>query len=86
MKTVVIYKDNTDYARMVSDYLRDFARQTGYKLETIDPDTREGIMFCQTYDIVEYPSIVALDDNGAMQNMWRGTAFPTINELSYYAH
>jgi len=86
MRTVVVYKEQTDYARMVDEYLRDFERQTGHKIETMDPDTREGTMFCRTYDIVEYPSIVALDDNGQLQNIWRGTSFPTINELSYYAH
>lgn len=86
MRTVVIYKDQTDYARSVDEYLRDYERQTGHKLETMNPDTREGAMFCRTYDIVEYPSIIALDDNGELQNIWRGTSFPTINELSYYAH
>lgn len=86
MRTVVIYKEQTDYARSVDEYLRDYERQTGHKLETMNPDTRGGTTFCRTYDIVEYPSIVALDDNGELQNIWRGTSFPTINELSYYAH
>jgi len=84
MRTVVIYKEQTDYARSVNEYLRDFARQTGHQLETLNPETREGASFCRTYDVVEYPSIVALDDNGVLQNMWRGTSFPTVNELSYY--
>lgn len=84
MRTVVIYKEQTDYARQIDEYLRDFERQTGHRLEIMNPDTREGAMFCRTYDIVEYPSIVALDDNGQLQNIWRGTSLPTINELSYY--
>lgn len=85
MKTVVIYKDNTDYARQVTDFLRDFERQTGRELETLDPDTRDGSSFCRTYDIVEYPSIVAISDDGLLQNLWRGLPLPTISEISYYA-
>lgn len=81
---VVIYKDQTDYAREVSDYLRDFTRQTGHDLETINPDTPDGTSFCKAYDIVEYPTIVALSDDGIMQNMWRGRPLPTISEVSYY--
>jgi hypothetical protein len=84
MRAIVIYKDETDYARDVYDYLRDFKRQTGHDLETIDPETLDGADLCRTYDIVEYPSIIALSDDGSLQNMWRGLPFPTISELSYY--
>jgi hypothetical protein len=84
MKTVVVYEDNSEYSRDVTDYLRDFTRQTGHELETVDPMTKEGASFCRTYDIVEYPSIVALSDDGAMQNLWRGLPLPTISEVSYY--
>lgn len=84
MKVTVIYKDSSEHAREVIDYLRDFERQTGHKLETIDPDTPDGTDFCRTYDIVEYPTIVAFSDDGVMQNMWRGLPLPTISEVSYY--
>lgn len=84
MKTIVVYKEETDYARQVDDFLRDFTRQTGHELETINPDTPDGASFCRAYDIVEYPSIVAISDNGAMQQMWRGMPLPTISEVSYY--
>lgn len=84
MRTVVVYKDETDYSREVTDYLRDFERQTGHTLETIDPDTREGADFCRVHDIVEYPSIVALSNDGVLQNLWRGLPLPTISEVSYY--
>ena len=85
MRTVVIFKDNTEHARPVLDYLRDFEMQTGKQLETLDPDTQDGASFCRAYDIVEYPSIVALSDDGLLQNLWRGLPLPTISELSYYA-
>ena len=85
MKAVVVYKENSDHAREVFDYLRDFERQTGKKLEEIDPEKRENIGFVETYDIVEYPTILAVTDNGQVINMWRGRPLPTINEVSFYA-
>lgn len=85
MKAVVIFKEQTDYARTVFDYLRDFERQTGRKLETLNPETPDGAQFCRVYDVVEYPTILALSDSGMLQNMWRGLPLPTISELSYYA-
>lgn len=85
MRVVIVYKNESDHAREVLDYLRDFQRQTGHELETMDPDSRAGAEFCRVYDIVEYPSIVALDDGGQLQNLWRGTPLPQISEVSYYA-
>lgn len=85
MKVVVVYKPDSEHARVVTDWLRDFERQTGKKLEEIDPESRSGASLCRAYDIVEYPTLLAVDDNGQMQNMWRGTMLPTISEVSYYA-
>lgn len=84
MKVVVIYQEQRDYTREVLDYLRDFERQTGHALETVDPNSPDGIQFCETYDIVEYPTLLALSDDGSMQNMWRGRPLPTISEVSFY--
>lgn len=84
MRVVVVYKEQSDHARQVTDFLRDFERQTGHTLETIDPDSRDGATFAGTYDLVEYPSIVALSDSGELQNLWRGVPLPTIGEVGYY--
>lgn len=84
MRVIVIYKDGTDYTRTVLDYLRDFQSQTGHELETMDPDTAGGSQFCEIYDIVEYPTVIAISDASVMQNTWRGLPLPTISELSYY--
>lgn len=85
MKAIVVYKPVSEHARDVDTYLRDFARQTGRIVETLDPETREGEAFCRAYDIVEYPSVIALDDSGKLLNFWKGLPLPTISEVSYYA-
>lgn len=84
MRVVAVWRNNTDYARTMITFLEDFARQTGHTIEELDPDTREGELFCRAYDIVEYPSVVALSDDGQMQQLWKGTTLPTISEVSYY--
>jgi hypothetical protein len=84
MRTAVVYRDQSDYTREVMDYLHDFKHQTGHDLEVVNPDTPEGAQFCETYDIVEYPTVIAMSDDGVMQNIWNGLPFPTISELSFY--
>ena len=80
----IIYKPQGENARTVEDYMRDFYRQTGSELLTIDPDTKDGANTCRVYDIVEYPTVIAQADDGQLLNSWRGLPLPTINELSYY--
>jgi hypothetical protein len=84
MKVVIVYKNESDHARAVLDFLRDFQAQTSHVLATLDPDTKEGEQFCRAYDIVQYPTLIALSDDSAMQNIWSGVPLPTISEVSYY--
>lgn len=84
MRVVAVYKDNMDYTRSADTFMEDFLRQTGHTFERLDPESREGEQFCRTYDIVEYPTIIALSNDGQMQNRWVGTPLPTISEVSYY--
>lgn len=84
MRVVVVYKSESDHAREVFSWLRDFKAQTGRDIEQIDPDTPQGAGFCRTYDVVEYPSMLAMSDDGQLQNFWRGRPLPTISEVSYY--
>ncbi len=81
-RVICVFRDNQDYTRTVTDWLENFRRQTGKVIETLDPDTAPG--FCETYDIVEYPTIIALGVNGEVRAMWRGRDLPLINEVSYY--
>ena len=84
MRVVIVYRNERDYSSTVDVFLRDLKYQTGHDLDIVDPDTPAGADFCRTYDILEYPTIIALSDNGTMQNMWRGLPLPTISEISYY--
>lgn len=84
MRVVMVTKDNMDYTRTVDTFLENFTRQTGKTIEVLDPDIREGELLARAYDIVEYPTLIALGDTGQVQNIWRGVNLPTVNEVSYY--
>jgi hypothetical protein len=84
MKIVVVWRDNTDYAREVIDWTREFETETNRKVESLDPDTTEGEIFVRARDIVQYPSVVVVDDRGAILRMWAGTPLPSFDEVVYY--
>ncbi|MBR3172620.1 hypothetical protein IKF21_01745 [Candidatus Saccharibacteria bacterium] len=82
MRVVCVFRDNQDYSRSVNEWLENFYRQTGREIETIDPDLEPG--FCEAYDVVEYPTILALGERGDVRALWRGKDLPLINEVLYY--
>ena len=82
MRVVCVYRDNQDYTRSVDEWLENVRRQTGREIETMDPDQNPA--FCEAYDIVEYPTIMALGSNGEIRAVWRGRELPLINEVLYY--
>ena len=82
MRVICIYRDNQDYSRSVNEWLENIYRQTGREIETMDPDQNTG--FCEAYDIVEYPTVIAVGENGEVRALWRGQNLPLINEVLYY--
>lgn len=84
MRVVCVWREGEDYSRTVEEWIREFERRTGREIETISPDGRDGVGFCEVYDVVEYPTILALDDSGAVLSMWRGKQLPLFDEVAYW--
>lgn len=82
MRVVCVYREGEDYSRSVNEWLEAFYRQTGQRIETMNPD--ENVSFCEAYDIVEFPTILALGERGDVRATWRGRMLPLIDEVSYY--
>ena len=82
MRVVCVFRDNEDYSRSVTEWLENVRRQTGHEIETMNPDENTG--FCEAYDVVEYPTILALGERGEVRAAWRGKTLPLINEVLYY--
>jgi hypothetical protein len=84
MKALVLYRPNSEFARMVEEYARDFERQRGKALELISLDTEAGANTAQLYDIVQYPAILALRDDGQLLRVWQGERLPLMDEVAGY--
>jgi hypothetical protein len=53
-------------------------------LEYISLDTQEGANLAELYDVLQYPSVIAVDQSGVLQKSWSDGTLPLINELLYY--
>ncbi len=79
-----MWREQEDYSRTVEEWLREFERRTGRAIESMSPDGREGVQFCATYDLVEYPTILALDNDGSVLAEWKGRELPLFDEVAYW--
>lgn len=84
MKVIALYHPNSEWARNVEDYARDFEHQRGKKVELLSLSVREGSVMASLYDVTRYPALIALRDNGEMLALWQGEQLPLMNEVAGY--
>lgn len=84
MKVAVLYRSNSDHERSVLEYESEFEHRTNRSLTLYDVNTAEGADMAILYDIMQYPCVLALADDGQLLQMWQGGTLPLINEVSYY--
>jgi hypothetical protein len=86
MKVLVLYRPNSEYGRVVEDFIHEFQhRYDGTSLEVLNIDSRDGIAVADLYDIMEYPAILVLQSDGRLQKSWLGGSLPLMNEVFGYA-
>lgn len=84
MRAVILYKPDTEFARAVEEFKHDFTARTPYSVELVDVDSPEGSSMAETYDMVQYPSVLAIRDDGQLTKSWSGMPLPLMNEVAGY--
>ena len=89
MRVVIIYRPNSEHERLVEQFVRDFQhryRSHEEHLELLNIDTRDGSATATLYDIMRYPAILVLQNDGYLSKSWEGDEFPLMDEVFSYAH
>jgi hypothetical protein len=86
MRVVILYHPNQEFAGLAEDFKRDFeARHKDREIELVSLETIEGAEMAKLYDVVRYPAILAVADDGQLQKLWQDRPLPLIDEVSAYA-
>ncbi len=85
MKVIMLYRPNSEHERQIMTYQQDFSRISSARTELVSIETKEGDNLVRVYGITDYPAIVVISDDGAVQNMWQGSNLPLMNEVAGYA-
>lgn len=85
MKVLILYRPRSEHGRTVEDFVRDFkTSHNDGRLEVLNIDSREGSAMASLYDIMQYPAVLALRDDGSVLKSWEGDTLPVMNEVAYY--
>lgn len=89
MKILVLYRPNSEHGRVVETFIRDFKYQheaDAAKLKVLNIDTREGVATASLYDVMQYPAIMVLGDDGRLVKSWIGGTLPLMDEVAGYVY
>lgn len=84
MKVVILYRSKTEHESKVLDFERDYRQQTGRDLNLVDLNTKEGSDLAELYDVVRYPAVLAMTNDGALLQLWQGELLPLIRDVTFY--
>jgi len=86
MKVVIFYKPESEHARLVEEFIHDFSKQyPDTSITLLDADSIDGGRQAEIYDIVSYPTVLALDSDGSTIQRWDNGQLPLKGDVAYYA-
>lgn len=70
----------------MESYAREFTARYSATPELVSVETREGADMARVYDVVQYPAVLVLADDGTLSKYWQGDMLPLMDEVAGYLH
>ncbi|MDR0979829.1 MAG: hypothetical protein LBM12_01585 [Candidatus Nomurabacteria bacterium] len=82
MRFIVFYRKERDYTQDTEDLLQDLSNRYQKSFEIHDPDTPSGSSEAHAYDIMDFPTFLAVMDDGREAARFSGLPLPTVQQLA----
>ena len=87
MRLLVLYRPNSEHGRIIEEFVHEYQRRhQANHLELLNIDTRDGSATATLYDVMQYPAILSLQNDGSVQKIWQGAELPLMDEVASYAN
>jgi hypothetical protein len=87
MRIVILYRPQSEHARVVEEFIQNYRdHHSSGRLDVLNVDSREGSDMISLYDIMQYPTILALSNDGSVLHTWEGDMLPLQDEVAAYAY
>ena len=84
MRVVALYHPKSDHGGRVEDYVAEYKRFRDFEIDLVSLETTEGAEMASLYDVNQYPSILAIANDGSLQKAWQSEPLPAMNEIDAY--
>lgn len=84
MKALALYHPNSEHSRSFEEYIGRLNEHAQNTVDLLSLETREGAATASLYDVVQYPAIIVVDEQGRAQKQWQGSEVPLIDEIMGY--
>lgn len=85
MNVVILYQPRSEHSRSVEEFVHHMhSIYPDQEIILMDVDSVEGSDKAELYDIVQYPAIMVLADDGSLVNRWVGGNLPLVDEVAGY--
>ncbi len=82
MKLYILYRDRSEHARSVVEFIEILRRRYPDRKPTlVELDTREGASMASMYEITRYPAILVTSYGGNVLGQWEGEPLPLVDEV-----
>jgi len=68
----------------VLEFEHEYTRRTNRTITLLDVNTRSGASLAELYDVMQFPCVLAISNDGQMIQMWQGDNLPLMSEVTYY--
>ena len=82
---LMLYHPQSDHARAVEEFARDFKVLKTKNLDLFSLETKEGSALAKLYDIVQYPAILVVQESDELVKDWQGMPLPLMDEVIGYS-
>lgn len=82
MKIYLFYRPQVGMDLAIDTFLKLLDRHKS-KLQVINVDSRQGDQLSRLYDLMDYPSVVVVRDDGVQVESWQGK-LPYLEDLNPY--
>jgi hypothetical protein len=87
MKVLVLYRPKSEHGRLIENFIVESRRRLDEaSLEVLDVDSRHGSELASLYDVMQYPAILVLANDGFVQKSWAGDNIPLLDEVMGYVN
>lgn len=84
---LIFYRVDSEQRRDVDEFVHEFKRRyPELELTLTDVDSPRGSQEAEIYDIVQYPTVIAISNDGATLQRWDAGLMPLLNEVAYFAN